>query len=128
MNDIENRGNIEVVINAFYRKAFEDELIGFFFTEVVPLNLESHLPVITDFWESILFGNHHYRKNVMEIHRNIHQLSSIDKKHLDRWVQLFTKTVDELFEGRYATLMKHRAVSIATLMDIKLNHTSTTGL
>jgi len=128
MNDIENRGDIQVILNAFYRKAFEDELIGFFFTEVVPLNLESHLPVITDFWESILFGNHHYQKNVMEIHRNIHQLSSIEKIHLDRWVELFTKTVDELFEGRYANLMKQRAVSIAMLMDIKLNHTSITGL
>jgi hypothetical protein len=43
-------------------------------------------------------------------------------------VELFTKIVDELFEGRNATLMKHRAVSIATLMDIKLNHISITGL
>ena len=128
MNDIENRGDIQLILNAFYKKAFEDELIGFFFTEVVPLNLESHLPVITDFWESILFGNYHYRKNVMEIHRNIHQLSSIEKIHLDRWVELFTKTVDELFKGRYANLMKQRAVSIAMLMGIKLNHTSITGL
>ncbi len=79
MNDIENRGDIQVVLNAFYRKAFEDELIGLFFTEVVLLNLDSHLPVITDFWEFILFGNHHYRKNVMEIHRNINHLSSIRK-------------------------------------------------
>jgi hemoglobin len=128
MNDIENREDIQVILKAFYKKAFEDELIGFFFTEIVPLNLETHLPVITGFWESVLFGNHHYRKNVMEVHKKIHQLSPIRKIHLDRWLELFTKTVDEYFEGRYATLMKQRAVSIAMLMDIKLNHTSVSGL
>jgi hemoglobin len=35
---------------------------------------------------------------------------------------LFNQNIDEHFEGNKATLMKQRAASIATLMDIKLNH------
>ena len=58
----------------------------------------------------------------MEVHQHIHLLSNIKKEHLDRWVKIFTETTDEFFEGEKATLMKHRARSIATLMDIKLNH------
>jgi hemoglobin len=122
LNDIEIRGDIETVLVSFYHKAFADELIGHFFTEVVPLDLTTHLPVITDFWEAVIFSTHSYRKNVMEIHRHIHQLSAIKKEHLDRWVTLFTATIDEYFEGEKASLMKQRAASIATLMDIKLNH------
>lgn len=121
MRDLENRQDLEILLNRFYELAFSDPLIGIFFTEVVPLNLETHIPVIADFWESVIFNTHGYRKNVMEVHAHIHHLKAIRKEHLDQWVQLFTNTVDELFTGENATRLKQRAVSIATLMNIKLN-------
>jgi hemoglobin len=120
--DIESRDDIEQLLWVFYNKAFQDELIGRFFTEVVPLDLTTHVPIIADFWEGIVFNTRGYRKNVMEVHQHIHQLSAIRKEHLERWVQLFTGIIDDFFEGSKATLMKQRARSIATLMDIKLNH------
>lgn len=122
--DIESRDDLVQLLEAFYTKAFVDDLIGHFFTKVVPLNLEVHIPVIADFWEAIIFNKHTYKKNVMVVHQHIHHLSHIKKEHLDRWVQIFTNTVDELFEGDKATLIKQRGSSIATLMDIKLNHNS----
>jgi hemoglobin len=120
--DVETREELETFLRAFYKKAFSDELIGYFFIEVVPLDLKTHIPVIADFWEAIIFNKHSYRKNVMEVHQHIHSLSKIKKKHLDRWSEIFTETVDQYFEGARAELMKQRARSIATLMDIKLNH------
>jgi hemoglobin len=120
--DIRDRADLVQLLEVFYSKAFKDELIGRFFIEVVPLDLETHIPIIADFWESVIFGSHTYRKNVMEVHQHIHSLSAIKKEHLDRWVLLFTENIDEHFEGQKAILMKQRAASIATLMDIKLNH------
>jgi hemoglobin len=108
-----------MVLKEFYGTVFQDELIGRFFTEVVPLDLETHLPLIADFWESIVFGGH-YARNVMEVHRHIHRLSPIQKEHLNRWVEIFTATVSRHFEGDRATLMQQRARSVATLMEIKL--------
>ncbi len=100
-----------------------DAVIGHFFTEVVPLDLERHLPRITDFWEAVVFNRHSYSKNVMEVHLQIHRLSPIDPAHLRRWVTLFTQTVEEHFEGERATLAIQRALSIATLMQLKTgNH------
>ena len=87
--DINTRGDIVDLLEKFYQKAFDDDLIGHFFTEVVPLNLETHIPQIADFWESVIFSTRGYRKNVMEIHQHIHALSAIKKEHLDRWVALF---------------------------------------
>ncbi|RYZ16371.1 group III truncated hemoglobin [Flaviaesturariibacter aridisoli] len=121
MRDLESRADIEMLLRDFYRQAFADESIGPFFTEVVPLDLATHLPVITDFWESIVFGTP-YAKNVMAVHADIHRKEPIRKEHLERWVALFTATVDAHFEGPRATLMRQRARSVATLMDIKLNH------
>jgi len=122
MKDIESRNDIEVLLHSFYQKAVHDNLIGQFFTKVVELDIKKHIPVIADFWEAVLFDTRTYGKNVMEVHQHIHQLSTIKKEHLDRWVQLFVQTVDENFEGSKAELAKQRAQSIATLMDIKLNH------
>ena len=120
--DIRSREDLVQILNVFYQKAFADELIGDFFTKVIPLDLETHMPLITDFWETVVFNTQGYRKNIMEIHQHINQLSNINKNHLDRWVELFTGTIDEFFAGEKAILMKQRARSIATLMDIKFNH------
>ena len=119
--DIEERADLEAMLESFYQKVFKDDLISHFFLEVVPLNLETHLPVITDFWESVLLDGKGYRKNVMEIHRDISNKSKIEKEHFDRWVQLFTESVNNLFEGPKANLAKQRAASIATMMNIKIN-------
>jgi hemoglobin len=122
MRDIETRDDIELLLQNFYSKVFKDDLISHFFIEVVPLDLKTHIPVIADFWESVLLDGRGYRKNVMEVHLDISQKSRIEKKHLDRWVQIFTKMVDELFEGNKATVAKQRAMSMATMMNVKINH------
>jgi hemoglobin len=122
MQDIQSRADIELLLHLFYQRAFADRQIGYFFTEVVPLNLETHIPQIADFWESVIFNTRGYRKNVMEVHQHISDLSPIRKEHLDQWVKLFSATIDEYFEGGKASLMKNRAISIATLMNLKISH------
>lgn len=64
--DIEKREDLELMLSTFYEKALKDELIRHFFTSVVQLDLNHHLPLITDFWESVLLNKADYRKNVME--------------------------------------------------------------
>jgi hemoglobin len=118
--DVETRAGLEIVLAAFYKKVFDDDVIAHFFTVVIPLDLKTHLPVITDFWEAVVLGTRSYSKNVMAVHQHIHDKAAIEKKHLDRWVLLFTQTVDAHFDGPNATLMKQRAASIATLMQLKL--------
>lgn len=122
MSDIQTRQDIETVLKTFYGKAFADPEIGYFFIQVVPLNLEEHLPLIASFWETVLFATRGYHKDVMAVHRHIHGLSQITQAHLDRWVSLMTATIDQHFSGPKAELMKQRAISIATVMNLKLNH------
>ena len=122
IRDIETKQDIERMLLQFYRKAFADDLIGHFFTEVFPLNLDVHVPAIAAFWESIVFDSHTYSRNVMQAHEHVSSLSRIRTEHLDRWVHLFHQTVDEHFSGDRAGLMKQRARSVATLMDIRINH------
>ena len=119
-NDITNRADVEILINSFYQKVKKDPLIAFFFSEIVPVNWEAHLPIMYGFWENVLFYTGTYEGNPMAIHKGIHQKCPMKMEHFQRWISLFTETVDELFKGDKAELAKQRATSIATVMQIKM--------
>lgn len=119
--DIKSREDIALLINEFYGKVRLDPVIGFIFNEIVNMDWENHIPVIIDFWETILLDNPIYKKNAMEVHYDLNKKFPLEKKHFDAWLTLFDSTLDELFEGRITTLAKKRASSIANLMQFKIN-------
>ena len=120
--DIKTREDIEQLITAFYEQVKTDEVIGYIFTKVVKMDWPHHIPVIVNFWESILLDNPVYTKNAMEVHYTLNKKEPLLPEHFKRWVQLFTGTVDDLFEGKTAALAKTRAKSIASVMQLKMNN------
>ena len=119
--DIENREDLLLLVTRFYEKLLADDSISYLFTAVARINLAHHLPVLVDFWDSILFQSDTYRKNAMQPHMALHQKSPLSKHHFESWLRYFKETVDELFEGEKAFLAKERATSIATVMQIKIS-------
>ena len=119
--DIKSREDITLFITSFYDKVRQNKEIGFIFNEVVQMNWEKHIPIIVDFWETILLDNPVYKKNAMEVHYELNKIIPLSKIHFETWLSLFNSTVDELFEGKIATLAKTRARSIANLMQHKIN-------
>ena len=119
--DIQTRSDIELLVNTFYKKVEKDDVIRHFFTEVIHLDWNKHIPVMYDFWESILLDKHNYKGNPMPAHVSLNEKSPMKKEHFDRWIQLFSSTIDELFQGEKAELAKTRALSIATVMQIKIH-------
>ena len=120
--DIENRDDIILLINTFYEKVKKDEVIGYIFNDVAKVNWEKHLPVMYDFWENVIFFTGSYTGNPMTAHKQLNKKTPLNTEHFQEWIKLFTKTVDELFEGDKAELTKQRAISIATVMQIKILH------
>lgn len=120
--DIENRDDIRLLINTFYDTMLDDPLLGPIFTEVAQIQLSEHLPILYDFWESVIFHLAKYKGNPMEVHLSLHEKHRLNKKHFDRWLALFNTSVDQLFEGEKANTAKERAQSIAILMLMKINN------
>ena len=118
--DINSRDDLFLLVKVFYEKLLNDKSISYLFTDIAKIDLDHHLPVLVDFWDSILFQSDTYRKNAMQPHLIIHQKSPIQKHHFETWLRYFKNTVDELFEGDKAFLAKERAQSIATVMQLKL--------
>jgi hemoglobin len=122
--DIQNREDLLLLMQGFYKKLLADDSISYLFTDVAKIDLAHHLPVLVDFWDSILFQADIYRKNAMQPHMVLHQQSPLQKHHFETWLQYFKESVDELFEGEIAFLAKERATSIATVMQIKISQLS----
>lgn len=118
--DITNRKDIEKLVNLFYNKVKEDKIISHFFTDVVKVDWEKHLPIMYRFWENVLFYTGSYGGNPMQQHLTIHAKHPFTIKDFTQWTKLFNETVDELFEGENAELIKERAQNISTIMQIKM--------
>ena len=118
--DISSREDLFLLVKFFYDKLLSDKTISYLFTDIAKIDLDHHLPILVDFWDSVLFQSDTYRKNAMQPHLILNQKSPLEKHHFETWLMYFNNTVDELFEGEKAFLAKERAQSIATVMQIKL--------
>jgi hemoglobin len=118
--DIKTRTDIELLVNSFYKKVTQDDTIGFIFNDIVNVNWETHLPVMYDFWETVLLDTGSYQKNTMAVHFEVNRKIPLEEKHFKRWLELFNSTLDELFDGETAQLARKRAKSVADLMLFKM--------
>lgn len=119
--DIENREDIELLVDSFYKKVVHDEVIGFIFNELANIDWEKHMPIMYNFWETTLFHKAIYKGNPMKVHVDLNKKVVLKKEHFDQWLSMFNATVNELFVGEKAELAKTRALSIATVMQIKIH-------
>lgn len=113
MPDLLTRADIAAVISDFYRKATRDPVIGYLFEG---LDLEAHLPIMHDFWENILFRTGAYKGGMMYKHLLLNARKPLQVAHFERWLELFTQTVDQHFSGENAASMKQFAHSVARTM------------
>ena len=121
MNDINNREDLLLLMRKFYNKLLTDDSISYIFTEVAKIDLEAHLPHLADFWEQTLLHTGSYKKNVLQLHLDLDAKESLTSEHFNTWLQYFDQTVTENFTGENAELIKTRALSIATIMQIKIS-------
>ena len=120
MKKLETRADIEELVNRFYDKVGNDETIGFFFNDVAKVDWSHHLPKMYAFWETLLLGQISYKGNPMAVHFPINAQVPLEKKHFEHWIKLWTKTVEENFEGEVADLAIYKAKNIANLMGYKM--------
>jgi hemoglobin len=92
--DVETREDCERLVRGFYARALEDPMIGWLFTDVAGLDLEAHVPRITDFWATMLLGAGTYRGGAFAPHARVHARARLRGGHFERWLGLWRATVD----------------------------------
>lgn len=114
--DIINRNDVELLVNSFYDKVKENNIIGPIFNDVAKINWDEHLPKMYSFWASILLGEHSFNGNPMKVHVHLGKMTTMSEIEFNEWLILFNETINEHFEGENANEAKIRAANIARLM------------
>jgi hemoglobin len=111
--DLANRADVEVLLRRFYCRVFADDVLAEPFAELRAKGLESHLPVMCDFWETVLFRAGLYHRNALVVHRQLDDRQPLCAKDFVRWLELWNVTVDEMYRGPVADRAKVQAARIA---------------
>lgn len=114
--DLKTDEHIRLMVDSFYDKVNQDEILSYVFNDFSKVNWEEHLPRMYAFWNKILFAKGDYKGNPFQKHIPL----PVEKAHFDRWITLFDQNMDEHFQGSVAEDAKLRARSIAHIFQSKL--------
>lgn len=116
--DILNIEDIKNLVDTFYGKVREDELIGPIFNDKIQDRWPQHLAKMYTFWQTILLGEHTYFGSPFPPHAQL----PVEKEHFERWLAIFSKTLEELFSGEVAKEAMWRANKMAEMFQYKIQH------
>jgi len=126
--DLATRTDIEDLLRRFYGRVLVDDLLAGPFAEIRESGLESHLPIMCDFWETVLFGARLYQGSALRVHRSVHTRHRLEARHFVRWLTLWSTTVRQMFHGPIAEHATVQATRIARAMHRNLAGTDSAEL
>jgi hemoglobin len=115
--DIQNETDIRILVDTFYDKVKQDEVLAPVFQGKIRGDWGPHLQVMYRFWNAALFNVREYTGNPFMKHAVL-PLTSV---HFDQWINLFFKTIDELYTGTTADEAKRRAMIMAHTFYNRMN-------
>lgn len=116
--DITCLEDIKLLVDTFYGKIRESELLGPIFNGRIEDKWPQHLDKMYRFWQTVLLEEHTYSGSPFMPHANM----PLEGKHFETWMGMFIDTVDELFSGEKATETKLRAANMATMFLAKIEY------
>lgn len=103
-----NEQSIGSLVDTFYDRVRQDDLIGPVFNRVVE-DWPEHLAKLKAFWGTVMLGTGGYKGNPMMAHMPIPEM---DKDHLVRWLTLWQQTTFEIFEPATAEVFLAKAIMV----------------
>ncbi|OCB76877.1 group III truncated hemoglobin [Flavobacterium crassostreae] len=121
LKEITTREDIAMLVGAFYTKIRADKEIGFYFNESIT-DWDAHLEKLTDFWQMNLFGTKGYTGNPLQVHVAVdtHFEEKIGPNEFGIWLNHWAQTLDELFVGENASILKRRARKMGTFIYMEM--------
>lgn len=121
LTDLSSREDVRSVVVNFYSKIKENELLGPIFKQHIT-DWDTHFELLTDFWESNLFLVSKYKGNPIMVHNKVDesQHENIDQRYFVEWLKIWNTTIDSLFKGDHATIMKNRARNMSSHLWIQM--------
>lgn len=110
--------NVKLLVDSFYRKVREDELLAPIFNERIGDKWPEHLEKMYRFWQTVLLREHTYLGSPFTPHAYL----PVNKEHFNRWLKLFNETINEHFTGEKADEARWRAGKMAEMFHYKIEY------
>ena len=114
--DITTLKDIQQMVDSFYGKVREDDMLADIFNNIIQDRWPQHLEKMYRFWQTVLLEEHTYYGSPFLPHAKL----PVEANHFERWLKLFNETVDNLFEGEKATRAKWQGERMAALFLSKI--------
>lgn len=108
----------KLLVDNFYDKVRKDSYIGPIFNERIQDRWPEHLEKMYRFWQTVLLEEHTYFGSPFPPHAGL----PVQWSHFERWLTLFSETIDEHFTGNKATEAKWRANKMAEMFNFKIQY------
>lgn len=118
MKDIENIEDVKLMVNDFYGKVRKDDSLGPIFDNVIQNRWPEHLEKMYRFWQTVLLEEHTYSGRPFVPHLTL----PVQQEHFDRWLFLFSETVNQFFSGQRAEAAKWQGKRMAEMFFLKINY------
>lgn len=122
-NDILTLDDVKKMVDTFYGKVRENELLAPVFDERIRDRWPQHLEKMYTFWQTILLEERTYFGAPFPPHAQL----PVNHAHFEQWMQLFIQTIDELFSGEKAKEAKWRAGKMAEIFEFKIERYRQSG-
>lgn len=98
----------------FYTKALKDEMLAPFFIDEISHDIEDedwvhHIDLLADFWLAKILGEDTYYGNFVGAHV---KMTRIRPEDMNRWLELFRATADEVYTSDVAENFKKKALGL----------------
>jgi hemoglobin len=122
--NVVNESSISVLVDRFYTRVRQDDILGPVFAREIGDQWEPHLETMRAFWSSLMLASGRYKGNPMMTHLLL--LPRIGAEHFERWLGIWKQTTAELFPPETAAIFVRKAQSMAErlLETIDQHHTS----
>ncbi|RYG21548.1 MAG: group III truncated hemoglobin [Chitinophagaceae bacterium] len=118
LSDISTIEDIQLLVNTFYSRVRENELLGPIFNERIGDRWPEHLEKMYRFWQTVLLEVHTYSGSPFPPHAKL----PVSQEHFDNWLKLWHGTVDEFFAGEKAADAKWRGDRMAEMFMYKIEY------
>lgn len=109
--------DVKLLVDTFYGKVREDEMLAPIFNERIGDRWPQHMEKMYTFWQTVLLKEHTYYGSPFVPHANL----PVEKEHFEQWMALFTATLNELFVGEKAEEARWRAGKMAEMFHYKID-------
>ena len=118
MKEIQSLDDIKYIVDNFYGKVRQDDLLKDIFESIIQDRWPEHLGKMYRFWQTVLLGEHTYQGFPFPPHA----VMPVEAHHFQRWVKLWSETVYGTYEGEKAERAVWQGTRMAEMFLSKITY------